>query len=115
MRISMDLGELIRGLRNARGITRNELAEQAGVSLSHLEKIEAGLRSPGMNTFVKIMLVLDVNITLHSMGATAQEKCVMIVQDILMGSTENEARYLVKMVECMAENLAMVIQAKRTS
>lgn len=114
MRISMDLGELIKELRNARGITRNELAEQAGVSLSHLEKIEAGIRRPGMNTFVKIMVVLDVNISLYGMGMTTQEKCVLTVRDILMDSTEDEARYLAKMVECMAESLAMVMQAKRT-
>lgn len=38
MRITADLGELIRNLREARGIARSELAEQAGVSISHLEK-----------------------------------------------------------------------------
>ena len=49
MRITADLGELIRNLREARGITRSELAEQAEVSISHLEKIEAGQRNPGMD------------------------------------------------------------------
>lgn len=111
MGISMDLGELIKKLRMERGITRNELAEQAGVSLSHLEKIEAGMRSPGMGTFVKIMVVLDINISLHGVGATIQEECVLSVQDIFMGSTEAEARYLAKMVEYMAENLTMLIQS----
>lgn len=111
MGISMDLGELIKKLRTERGITRNELAEQAGVSLSHLEKIEAGLRNPGMGTFVKIMVVLDINISLQGVGATIQEKCVLIVRDILMGSTEDEAKYLAKMVECMAENLTMLMRS----
>lgn len=111
MGISMDLGELIKKLRIERGITRNELAEQAGVSLSHLEKIEAGMRSPGMGTFVKIMVVLDINISLHGAGASIQEKCVLVVQDILMGSTEIEAQYLAKMVECMAENLTMIMHS----
>ena len=109
MWITTELGELIRGLRDARGITRNELAEQAGVSVSHLEKIETGLRGPGMNTFIKIMLVLDVNINLHSAGMTTQEICASKVQDIILGSTEEEARYLSKMVECMAENFVLML------
>lgn len=66
MRITADLGELIRNLRDARGFTRRELAEQAGVSVSHLEKIESGQRSPGMGTFIKLMVELDVNISLHA-------------------------------------------------
>lgn len=74
MRITTELGELIRELRGARGVSRNELAERSGVSVSYLEKIEAGLRGSGMNTFIKIMLVLDVNINLHSTGMTTQEK-----------------------------------------
>ena len=83
MRITADLGTLIRDLREARGIARSELAEQAGVSISHLEKIEAGQRSPGMGTFIKIMVELDVNISLHGTGKTVQEKCIIAMQDIV--------------------------------
>ena len=98
MQITTELGDLIRELREARGISRNKLAERAGVSVSHLEKIETGLRGLGMNTFIKIMLVLDININLHSEGMTTQEKCASKVQDIIINSTEKEARYLSKMV-----------------
>ena len=108
MRITADLGELIRSLREARGITRSNLAEQAGVSVSHLEKIETGQRSPGLGTFIKMMLVLDVNISLCGTGNTTQEKCIVAVQEIFLGCTEGEARYLAHMVECMAENLTLI-------
>ena len=105
----VDLGELIRKLSEERGITRSELAEQAGVSISHLDKLETGLRRPGMNTFLKIMLVLDVTISLYDRGETAQEKCVREVREIIMDSTEEKAKYLTKMVECMSDNLALVM------
>lgn len=108
MRITADLGALIRNLREARGITRNELAERSEVSISHLEKIEAGQRSPGMSTFIKIMLVLDVNISLSGTGNTIQEKCVVAVQDIILGCAEGEAEYLARMVECMANNFSLM-------
>ncbi len=109
MRVTSDIGELIRKLREMRGITRNELAEHAGVSVSHLEKIETGLRGPGMNTFLKIMLALDVNISLHSAGNTVQEKCIIAMQDIVSGCTEREARYLAHMVKCMADSFALML------
>ncbi len=108
MRITTDLGELIRKLREARGITRSKLAEEAGVSISHLEKIEAGQRSPGINAFIKMMIVLDVNISLCDTGNTTQERCIVAVQDILLGCSDGEARYLAHMVECMAKNLALL-------
>ncbi len=109
MRMTTDLGELIRELRGARGITRRMLAEQAGVSVSHLEKIESGQRSPGMGTFVKIMMELDVNISLHNAGNTAQEKCIVAIQDIVSGCTEREARYLTHMVKCMADSFSLML------
>ncbi len=108
MRMTADLGTLIRDLREARGITRSDLAQQAEVSISHLEKIEAGQQSPGMNTFVKMMLVLDVNISLSGTGNTIQEKCVVAVQDIILGCAEGEAKYLARMVECMADSFTLM-------
>ena len=109
MRVTTELGKLIRKLREARGITRNELADRAGISVSHVEKIESGLRMPGMSAFLKIMLVLDVHINLYGGGMTTQEKCASNVQDIILSSTEEEARYLSKMVECMAENFVLIL------
>ena len=109
MRITTDLGELIRELRAARGFTSRELAEQAGISVSHLEKIESGQRNPGMSTFIKIMIELDVNISLYSTGNTVQEKCIVVMQDIVSGCTEKEARYLAHMVKCMADSFALML------
>ena len=41
-----NLGETIRILREVRGMTRAQLSEIAGISESHLNKIEAGTRQP---------------------------------------------------------------------
>lgn len=108
MRMTTEVGELIKNLRDVKGITRSELAEQAGVSISHLEKIEAGHRSPSMGAFVKIMVVLDVNIVLRSAGNTVQEQCILAVQDIFLASSEGEAQYLAHMVKCMAQGFPLI-------
>lgn len=108
MRITADLGDLIRKLRDARGYTRKDLAEQAGVSISHLEKIESGLRNPGINTFINILVILDVNVNLHNAEKTVQEKALLSVQDIFLGCTEGEVRYLTQMVKCMADKFPLI-------
>lgn len=109
MRVTTDWGEIIRRLRDERGLSRSQLAERAGVSISHLEKIEAGHRSPGMNTFTRIMLELDVSIGLYSQDGTIHEKSVLTVQEIFLNCSEREVKYLTRMVECMAENLTLMI------
>ena len=37
-----------------------------------------------------------------------QEKCLAKVQSILLNKTESEAKYLVKILECAANNLDLV-------
>lgn len=108
MRITEDLGELIRGLREARGITSRELAEQAEVSLSHLEKIEAGQRSPGMGAFIRIMVKLDVNISLYSNGDTVHEKCIVAMKEVISECSEGEDRFMAQTLKNMADNFRLM-------
>jgi transcriptional regulator with XRE-family HTH domain len=48
-------GELIRKLREERGVTQRTLASQAGVNRSTLRRIEAGLTSGDMETVEKVL------------------------------------------------------------
>lgn len=97
-----DIGEHIKKLRKLRGMSRSELSERVGISQSHLEKIENGLRNPGMSTYKKIMKTLNED-------QTIQEKCIVHMQEILMRSSEEKAVYLTRVLECMSENLDMII------
>lgn len=97
-----DIGRNIRKLRELRKISRLELSERSGISLSHLEKIENGLRSPGMSAYRKIMEILNEE-------QTIQEKCVAQVQKVILNSSEEQAIYLTKVLEYISENLDMLI------
>lgn len=44
----LTIGELIKAVREERGLTQAALAKRAGMSLSHLKKVEVGLR--GLST-----------------------------------------------------------------
>ena len=104
-----NLGETIRILREVRGMTRAQLSEIAGISESHLNKIEAGTRQPGINTYQKIMEVLGAEVVMKNEDDTVKEKCVARAQNILLNSTEKEAVYLTTMLESMAKNLELVL------
>ena len=52
------IAETIRKFRAERKLSREMLAEQTGISVSHLEKIENNLRNPSMNTYVRLRAAL---------------------------------------------------------
>jgi len=55
-----DFANMIRELREERGITQEELAEMAGISVSHLAKIEVHIRTASMWTYLKLLEALEV-------------------------------------------------------
>ena len=93
-----NVGESIRALRERRKMTRSELSEAAGISESHLKKIEAGARQPGINTYQRIIEILEVDIIIRNEEKTVIDICVAKVERILMNSTEASGLSL-KMVQ----------------
>ena len=53
-------GAAIRAIREPLGIPQNELAERAGISRSHMNKIEHGVEIPKLETAVRIARELGV-------------------------------------------------------
>lgn len=103
-----DLGNEIRMLRRMRGMERTELAEAAGISDSHLKKIESGTRQPGIGTYRKIMQVLGAGMVVMDEGLTRKENCIVKVQGILIDSTEEQAVFMASIMEAMAKNMGML-------
>lgn len=54
------LGNRIQQFREASGLTQEELASQAGISIKHISVLERGLKIPRLATFLKIAEVLGV-------------------------------------------------------
>lgn len=102
---STNMGKVIRILREGKGMTRGELSETVGISDSHLKKIEAGTRQPGIGTYNKIMEVLEAEVAVKNEARTVKGECVLKAQRILMDCTETQALYLVDVLEFMAQTL----------
>ena len=61
LRVNIEqLGNRIQQFREARGLTQEELAAQAGISIKHISVLERGLKIPRLATFLKIGEVLGV-------------------------------------------------------
>lgn len=103
-----NIGDIIRVLRNERGMTREQLAEKSEISLSHLNKIETGIKKPSIVTYQKIMNILRAEISIREEGETELERCIAKAKAILLNQSENEAKYLLKILECAADNLNLV-------
>lgn len=55
-------GAAIRAIREPLGILQGELAERAGISPSHMNKIENGVESPRIETAARIAKALGVSL-----------------------------------------------------
>jgi len=104
----INIGKAIKELRKARNITKEHLAEKTGISVSHLEKIEAGARRPGIDTYQKLLNILDADMVIHKEIETVQEKCAEKAQAILLSSTETQAVFMINILEAIAQNMELV-------
>ena len=55
----MEIGKAIAFVRGWRGLSQNQLAKTAGVSVSNVNMIERGLRYPSIDTLEKIAGALN--------------------------------------------------------
>ena len=99
-----DIGKAIKTIRKAKNISRLELSEAVGISKSHIEKLEAGLRCPRMDTYQKILKFLGSDMMIHIVEDTPKEKCMDRAQEIFSKSSEKQAEFLIKVLECISED-----------
>lgn len=60
------IAQIIQNARRKEGLKQSELAEKIGISEKHLSKIETGKNYPALDTFLKLLNVL--NLTLGDFG-----------------------------------------------
>lgn len=104
----INLGKNIRILRKERKLTKARLAEEVGISESHMDKIEAGSRKPGIITYQRIMGILGADMVFRDIEDTVKGKCIKRAEKILWESTDKQALYLIKMLEYMSANFEII-------
>lgn len=97
------LGQRIRELRNMQGLSQEELALRAGLHPAHLGHIERELKSPTIDTLLKIASALQVELaalfTWDEKPAenTGNQKLLAAISDL----TERQQEDVLKMIRLM--------------
>lgn len=101
------IAENIRKLREQKGITQEKLAELAGISQSHLSKIEAGSRTIGMKTYESLLEALGAVTILVSEVEKIEQNVDLLERfiDILKECSEIETIFFMDMLEAMKDNM----------
>ena len=98
------VADAIKALREARGLTQEQLAEKADISVSHLAKIETHARLMGMKTYIRLLEAMDIHIKEH-----LKEKIWYLVQDC----NEWETSLLIYSIEGIKKGLKEYQQDSR--
>ena len=79
--VSVNVGERLRELREARNISMRTLASRSGLSANALSMIERGKASPSVSTLYKLSDALGVSITSFFASETERKQIVFIKSD----------------------------------
>ena len=79
-------GGRLRAERERKGLTRLDLANEVETKQNYIAEIERGDRNPSLNTFVKILLALEISADSIIFGVSENEKGE---RDILISDVMN--------------------------
>lgn len=90
------IGQQIRKIRKAHGLSQEELAEKIDISTTHMSHIETGNTKLSLQVFVDIAAALDVRTDelLYNSTATTTTAAMEQISAVLEGCSANEARVI---------------------
>ena len=74
------LGNRIRAIRESRGMTQEELAGAAGISVKHVSVLERGIKEPRLSTIVSVAVALKVTPNDLLLAETPNDRLVEMVR-----------------------------------
>ena len=102
--IFLHMGQRIKEAREECGLTQQELAEQTGRGLRHLQDIEKGRKNPSFDMLASYINRLGIAPNeLFYTDVPAVEKEVQHLMGKLLACTDDERAILLKTLDCMAD------------
>ena len=101
-----EIGQRIRKIRKARGLSQEQLAEKVGISTTHMSHIETANTKLSLPVFVDIAEALEIQ-TDALLYDTPRESISTSIEDIartLNGCNAKQARIIADMVKSMKES-----------
>lgn len=69
-------GERIQKLRKQRGLTQQELADQVGITVSNLSKLERGIQGLSIDLLIELAVFFDTSMDYIALGHETQADTV---------------------------------------
>lgn len=98
-----EIGNRIKALREARGYTREELAEKAEISSKFLYEVEKGRKGLSADTLLKISRTLSCSCDYILTGETFQKDNDEQLTQLLQHFNDKDREYAVKVLTLMQE------------
>ena len=100
------IGKKIKEFRKKRGISQLQLAEMVELSDKHIGRIEAGLYSPNITNFLKIIKALDISFSDFNFSETDSnenpEKAELL--RLINLSNEKDIQLYLNIIKLLKEN-----------
>lgn len=84
------LGDLIKKQRKRKKYTQEKVAEAIGISDKHYSKIEIGKYVPSLQTFFKLLEVLELNLDDFSVSAAIQRTKEKDIAELLKRANDSD-------------------------
>ena len=99
------IGHRIKEIRENRGYTQEQLAEKLNLSVQHVSVIERGVKSPRLDTFVRIANILEINADylLKDVLCVSSQLTSNELYDMLGQVPEKEKRRILEVVRVLIQ------------
>lgn len=101
------IGQRIRKIRKARGLSQEKLAEQVGISTTHMSHIETANTKMSLSTFVELASALEVRTDELLYDNKPEDRSVSIdyITELLDDCTIQQVRIIEDIIKAVKESL----------
>lgn len=101
------IGQRIRKVRKARGLSQEKLAEKIGISTTHMSHIETANTKMSLPTFAELAAVLEVRTDELLYGDRSEDRSTSIayITELLDDCTIQQVRIIEDVVKAVKESL----------
>lgn len=101
-----EIGQKIRKIRKARGLSQEQLAEMAGISATHMSHIETANTKLSLPVFVEIAEALEVrtDVLLYDAPRNSVSSSVDEIAGVLEGCDAKQARIIAEIVKAAKQS-----------
>lgn len=100
------IAQVIQDARRKAGLKQSELAEKINISEKHLSKIETGKNYPALDTFLKIIDVLNLSLGDFGFNPIASDQPnKLLLQKIINSSNEKQLDFYADIISTIKKHI----------